>query len=188
MSSLQAVHPRRTTSRRTNAAAGVVSTPPDRCRGTRWSALRKVTPDVGASIAVPNAVVKTSPVSCQRSPGVEICARPCGSRCCGSGGGLDELLDRPAGLAFQPAADREGGEHDGGVGFDRVALSRSIGRARRSDLDIGSSVRSARAGGSRRARTPVWRLAQRIQYCDDPKSLRRRTGHAPTFPRFLPRH
>jgi hypothetical protein len=36
-------------------------------------------------------------------------------------GGLDELADGPAGLVLDPAADRQGGEHDGQVGFDRVA-------------------------------------------------------------------
>jgi RHS repeat-associated protein len=38
-------------------------------------------------------------------------------------GGTDELLDRPAGPVFDPAADGEGGEHDGQVGLDRFALT-----------------------------------------------------------------
>ena len=37
-------------------------------------------------------------------------------------GGVDELADRPAGLVLDPAADGQGGEHDGQVGFDGVAL------------------------------------------------------------------
>src|SRR5215471_13592571 len=36
--------------------------------------------------------------------------------------GADELADRPARLGFDPAADGEGGERDGQVGFDGVAL------------------------------------------------------------------
>ena len=39
-------------------------------------------------------------------------------------GGLDELADGPAGLVFDPAADRERGEDDGQVRFDRVPLVR----------------------------------------------------------------
>jgi hypothetical protein len=35
-------------------------------------------------------------------------------------GGPYELADGPAGVAFDPAADRERGEDDGQVGFDRV--------------------------------------------------------------------
>ena len=37
-------------------------------------------------------------------------------------GGLDEFADGPAGLVLDPAADRHGGEDDGQVGFDGVAL------------------------------------------------------------------
>jgi hypothetical protein len=37
-------------------------------------------------------------------------------------GGSDELADGPAGLGFDPAADRQGGEHDGQVGLYRVPL------------------------------------------------------------------
>src|SRR3954447_10807372 len=37
-------------------------------------------------------------------------------------GGADELLDRPAGPVLDPAADREGGEHDAQVGVDGLAL------------------------------------------------------------------
>ena len=37
-------------------------------------------------------------------------------------GGADELPDRPARPGFDSAADREGGEHDGQVGVDGVAL------------------------------------------------------------------
>ena len=52
-------------------------------------------------------------------------------------GGPDELPDGPAGLVLDPAADGQGGEHDGQVGFDRVALVRGrSGRACRSLLDI----------------------------------------------------
>src|SRR5215204_600584 len=36
--------------------------------------------------------------------------------------GLHEFLDRPAGLAFEPVADGEGGHHDCEVGLDGVAL------------------------------------------------------------------
>ena len=36
--------------------------------------------------------------------------------------GLYEFLDRPAGLAFEPVADGEGGHHDCEVGLDGVAL------------------------------------------------------------------
>jgi hypothetical protein len=36
-------------------------------------------------------------------------------------GGLDGLADGPAGLLLDPPADRERGEDDGQVGFDRVA-------------------------------------------------------------------
>src|SRR5215467_11108675 len=39
----------------------------------------------------------------------------------GAACGLDEHTDGPAGLAFDPPAGRQGGEHDGQVGFDRVA-------------------------------------------------------------------
>jgi hypothetical protein len=35
---------------------------------------------------------------------------------------LHEFFDAPSGLAFEPSADREGGEHDGEVGFDGVAF------------------------------------------------------------------
>ena len=38
-------------------------------------------------------------------------------------GGLDEFPDGPAGLCLDPAADGKGGEHDGEVGFDGVALA-----------------------------------------------------------------
>jgi len=51
-------------------------------------------------------------------------------------GGADELADRPAGLDLDPAADRDGGEHDGQVGFDRVASAVAAGRACRLLLDI----------------------------------------------------
>jgi hypothetical protein len=37
-------------------------------------------------------------------------------------GGAEELPDRPAGPRFDPAADGQGGEDYGRVGFDRVAL------------------------------------------------------------------
>jgi hypothetical protein len=37
-------------------------------------------------------------------------------------GVADEFLDRPAGTVFDPAADGQGGERDGQVGFDGVAL------------------------------------------------------------------
>ena len=36
-------------------------------------------------------------------------------------GGPDEFADGPAGLVLDPAADRQGGEDDGQVSFDRVA-------------------------------------------------------------------
>src|SRR5215211_9142682 len=36
--------------------------------------------------------------------------------------GLHEFPDRPAGLAFEPVADGEGGNHDGEVGLDGVAF------------------------------------------------------------------
>ena len=36
-------------------------------------------------------------------------------------GGLDELVDRPAGRVLDPAAEREGGEHNGQVRLDRLA-------------------------------------------------------------------
>jgi len=36
-------------------------------------------------------------------------------------GGLDEFADGPAGLVLDPAADRQGGEDDGQVCFDRVS-------------------------------------------------------------------
>jgi hypothetical protein len=38
-------------------------------------------------------------------------------------GCLDELADGPAGLVLDPAADGQGGEDDGQVGFDGVALA-----------------------------------------------------------------
>ena len=38
-------------------------------------------------------------------------------------GGLDEFPDRPAGLRLDPPADGEGGEDDGEVGLDGVALA-----------------------------------------------------------------
>ena len=38
-------------------------------------------------------------------------------------GGADEFPDRPARLRFDPAADREGGEHDGQVGFELKQLA-----------------------------------------------------------------
>jgi hypothetical protein len=37
-------------------------------------------------------------------------------------GGADESSDGPASAVFDPAADREGGEHDGQMRVDRVAL------------------------------------------------------------------
>jgi pimeloyl-ACP methyl ester carboxylesterase len=38
-------------------------------------------------------------------------------------GCFHEFPDRPAGLVLDPAADSQGGEHNGQVGFDRVALA-----------------------------------------------------------------
>src|ERR1700722_19901917 len=38
-------------------------------------------------------------------------------------GGLDEFADGPAGLVFDPAADGQGGEDDGEMGFDGVAFA-----------------------------------------------------------------
>jgi hypothetical protein len=35
----------------------------------------------------------------------------------------DELLDGPVGALLEPVGDGEGGEHDGEVGLDRVALA-----------------------------------------------------------------
>jgi hypothetical protein len=85
--------------------------------GTRWSARRKVTPDVGASIAVPNAVVKTSPVSCQRSPGVEnVLARADRDAAVAAEGWTSFLIDQPVWRSSQ-RTDREGGEHDGWGGL-----------------------------------------------------------------------
>ena len=46
------------------------------------------------------------------------------------------LLDADAGGVLQVAADGEGGEHDGQVGLDGLALWWNTGRARRSDLVI----------------------------------------------------
>ena len=60
-------------------------------------------------------------------------------------GGLDELLDRPAGAGLDPPADGERGESDGRMGLDGVALAvvdglcrrrHETGRAWRSDLDM----------------------------------------------------
>ena len=51
-------------------------------------------------------------------------------------GGAHELPDRPAGGLFDPAADGRGGEHDGQVRFDGVALAVVDGRACRSCMDI----------------------------------------------------
>ena len=36
--------------------------------------------------------------------------------------GGEELLGGPSGGSFEPSADGEGGEHDGEVGLDRLAL------------------------------------------------------------------
>jgi hypothetical protein len=115
------------------------------------------------------------------------CARSCGSRCCGSGGGLTSfLIDQPVWRSSQPLPRGRRTRWWGGLRSSRVVVVDR--RASRSDLDIGSCVRSARAGGSRRARTPVWRLEQRIQYCDDPKSLQAKDRSWPHVQRFLPRH
>ena len=62
-------------------------------------------------------------------------------------GGLDELADGPAGLVLDEAADGQGGEDDGQVGFDGVALaaspwSRSDGPARCWHNSTASAVNS----------------------------------------------
>jgi hypothetical protein len=49
---------------------------------------------------------------------------------------LHEFFDAPSGLALEPSADREGGEHDGEVGFDGVAFVVVDGPVRRSILDM----------------------------------------------------
>lgn len=50
--------------------------------------------------------------------------------------GLDDLLDAQLSDVLQVAVDREGREHDGEVGLDRLAGVVYIGRAARSVLDI----------------------------------------------------
>jgi hypothetical protein len=63
---------------------------------------------------------------------------------------LHEFFDAPSGLAFEPSADREGGEHDGEVGFDGVAFVVVDGPGSQvGSWTCGSSSRSATAGGGR---------------------------------------
>lgn len=57
-------------------------------------------------------------------------------------GGAGELLDRPAGAVLDEPGDGQGGQDDGQVGLDGVALEGQTGRARRScpDSTIGASI------------------------------------------------
>jgi uncharacterized membrane protein len=83
---------------------------------------RKVTPDVGASIAVPNAVVKTSPVSCQRSPGVkDVLARADRDAALAAQGWRSFLIDQAV-WRFSQRLTARAANTIVGVGFDRVAL------------------------------------------------------------------
>jgi len=66
----------------------------------------------------------------------------------------DELLDRPVGAPLEPAGDGEGGEDDGEVGLDRVAVV-VVDRPRADPTRrCGSSSRSAIAGVKRPLHTP----------------------------------
>jgi hypothetical protein len=60
--------------------------------------------------------------------------------------GADEFPDRPSRAVFDPAADRQGGEHDRQVGFDGVALAVVDGLCRCSGYADVVVVMPARAG------------------------------------------
>ena len=96
--------------------------------GTRWSARRKVTPDVGAS-AVPNAVVKTSPVSCQRSPGMEIVlARADRDAAVAAEGWTSFLIDQPVWRSSQQLTARAANTMVGWASIESRCGGRSAGQ------------------------------------------------------------